>query len=201
MKSFSISEAVNFGWETTKKNFIFLLKVVLIIAAVYIVTSFIQNNLKGVAVLGLVATILFWIIHVVIDIGLIKIALKLVSSQTPTFEDLYDHYPLFWKYLGASLLSGLIVAGGFILLILPGVYFAVKLQFVNYFIVDKNMGPIEAIQASWNMTKGNWWNLFLMDILLGLINIGGAILLGIGLLWTIPTTTLATAHVYKKLTN
>ncbi len=199
MNKFSIEEAIRFGWDTTKANLSFLIKVILIIATIYLISNFIVESFKDVAVLNALTAILFWVIHIVLDIGLIKIALKLVGHQKPLLDDLYDHYPLFWKYLGASLLSGLIVMGGLILLIVPGIIFAVRLQFTTYLIVDKNLGPVEAIKKSWDLTRGSVWNLFLLDIMLGLINVLGALALGIGLLWTIPTTSIAATHVYKKL--
>lgn len=199
MKQFSIEEAVKYGWKTTKENFVFFLKILLAVALVYILSGLLQNLTKDMGLLDFLATVAFWVLHIVLDIGLVKIALKFVSNQKPDLEDLYNHYPLFWKYLGGSILAGLIVAGGLILLIVPGIIFAIRLEFVSYLIIDKEMGPMEAIKESWRMTSGNAWRLFLMGLLLGLINILGALALGIGLLWTIPTTGLATAFVYKKL--
>src|SRR3989344_6490826 len=199
MKQFSIEEAVRFGWTTTKANFKFLIKIILIIMAAYILTSWVSNALEEAPVLNVVASILFWVLHIVLDIGLVKIALKLVAGQKPELEDLYNHYPLFWKYLGGSILSGLIIMGGLILLIVPGIYFAVKLQFVTYLIIDQGLGPIDAIKKSWEITGGNFWNLFLFGLVIVLINVLGFLALVVGLLWAIPTAAIATAFVYKKL--
>lgn len=201
MNRFSIEEALKFGWSTTKLNFSFLVKIILIVAVAYLVSGITRDGFKDIPLLGFLITILFWILHIVLDIGLVKIALKFASSQKPNLEDLYNHYPLFWQYLAGSLLSGLIVIGGFILLIIPGIYFSVKLQFVQYLIVDEGLGPIEAIQKSWKITEGSFWNLLLLDIILGVINVLGILALLIGLLWTIPTTSIATAYVYRKLTH
>ncbi len=201
VNKFSIEEALKFGWSTTKLNFSFLVKIILIVAVAYLVSGLIRNGLKDIPVLSFLTAILFWVFHIVLDIGLIKIALKFNGSQKPDFEDLYNHYPLFWQYLAGSLLSGLIVLGGFILLIIPGIYFSVKLQFVQYLIVDRGLGPMEAIQKSWKMTEGSFWNLLILDIILGAINVLGALALLIGLLWTIPTSSIATAFVYRKLAH
>jgi len=199
MKQFSIEEAVKFGWQTTKTNFKFLIKIILIIMAAYILTSWVSNALEDAPVLNVVASILFWVLHIVLDIGLVKIALKLTADQKPELEDLYNHYPLFWKYLGGAILSGLIILGGLILLIVPGIYFAVKLQFVTYLIIDQGLGPIDAIKKSWEITGGNFWNLFLFGLVIVLINVLGFLALVVGLLWAIPTAAIATAFVYKKL--
>ena len=199
MKQFSIEEAVKFGWQTTKTNFKFLIKIILIIMAAYILTSWVSNALEDAPVLNVVASILFWVLHIVLDIGLVKIALKLTADQKPELADLFNHYPLFWKYLGGAILSGLIILGGLILLIVPGIYFAVKLQFVTYLIIDQGLGPIDAIKKSWEITGGNFWNLFLFGLVIVLINVLGFLALVVGLLWAIPTAAIATAFVYKKL--
>jgi uncharacterized membrane protein len=73
------------------------------------------------------------------------------------------------------------------------------LQYTTYLIVDKNLGPIEAIKKSWSVTRGNTWNLFFFGILLGLINILGMVCLLVGLFITIPLGMLATTFVYRKL--
>jgi uncharacterized membrane protein len=145
---------------------------------------------------------LFWIVQTVLDlvigIGLVSIALKFIDKKKPQYKDLFYYKPII-NYFLASLLTGLIVIGGLILLIIPGIYFAFRLKFAAYLVIDKNLGPVEAIKKSWKMTKGNVWNLFFFGILLGLINILGFICLLVGLFITVPLSMLATAFVYRKL--
>jgi uncharacterized membrane protein len=82
---------------------------------------------------------------------------------------------------------------------LPGIYFAIRFYLFIYFIVDKKAGIIESLKRSWEITKGQAWNLFLFNLVLLAINLLGAICLLIGLLVTIPISELATAFVYRKL--
>ena len=42
-------------------------------------------------------------------------------------------------------------------------------------------------------------DLFIFGLILSLVNLGGLLLLGVGLLATIPTTTFASVYVYRKL--
>jgi uncharacterized membrane protein len=106
---------------------------------------------------------------------------------------------LFFKYLIGDILYGLIIIGGLILLIIPGIIWAIQFQFFGYLIIDKGLGPIEALKKSSKITKGAKWDLFLLGILLVLINILGALALLVGLFATIPTTMIANAFVYRKL--
>jgi uncharacterized membrane protein len=72
------------------------------------------------------------------------------------------------------------------------------LQFSQYLVIDKNMGPIDAIKKSWSMTKGHTWDLFLLLLVVIVLIAIGAALLGVGLLVTLPISTVAVAYVYRK---
>jgi uncharacterized membrane protein len=99
------------------------------------------------------------------------------------------------------ILYGLAILIGLILLIVPGVYLAIKYQFVPYLIVDKGMDPIEAFTESAKMTNGQKWNLFLLILLYILILFVGLLALGVGLLVAAPIVMIAQAYVYKKLSS
>ena len=131
--------------------------------------------------------------------GLIKIALRFCDNQKAKLADLFSCLPLFFKYLFGLILYRLIVLGGMILLIIPGIIWAIKFQFFDYFIVDKKLGPIEALKQSSAITRDAKWDLFFFDLLLGFINFLGAVCLLIGLFASVPTAMVAMAFVYRKL--
>ncbi len=198
MKKFSKSEAINFGWKTMKANFgFFLLLWVIVVAANLLPQAFVALSKDFVVVYAL-ATFASVLISFVIQLGIIRIVLKLIDKHKPTYKDLFYYKPLI-NYFFSSIVYSVIVGIGFLLLIIPGIILSIKLQFYTYFIVDKNAGPIEALQKSWEVTKGVKWNLFLFWWLLVGINILGALALGVGLFATIPTTMVAIGYVYRKL--
>lgn len=197
---FAMKEAIGFGWSTMKKNLGFFI-VILLIGGVI---SFLPNILRGLLgrkllVVYFLLIIISWILQMIITMGFIRIALKFCDRQKAYFGDLFSCFPLFFKYLGGAILYGLIVLGGFILLVVPGIIWSIKFQFYSYFIVDEECGPIEALKKSAAITRGAKWDLFLFGILLGLINLLGAICLLIGLFATIPTMMIAMAFVYRRL--
>jgi uncharacterized membrane protein len=183
---FSKKEAINFGWNVAKKNLGFF--ALLLILAFFI--SFASAFLS---------TAISIIVDMLITIGLIKISLKFCDNEKAKISDLFSSSHLFFNFLIGNLLYALIIIGGFILLIIPGIIWSIKYRFFNYFIVDKGLGPIEALKESARITKGNKWNLFLFGLLLVLIDILGALALLVGLFVTIPTTMIANAFVYRKL--
>ncbi len=88
---------------------------------------------------------------------------------------------------------------GLILLIIPGIIWAIQFCFYDYLIVDRGFGPVDALKKSSEITKGVKLDLFVFGMLLGIINLLGFICLVVGLFVTIPTTMVAMAFVYRKL--
>ena len=60
---------------------------------------------------------------------------------------------------------------------------------------------MESMRQSAEATKGVWGNVSLFGLVLILLNILGAMLLGVGLLLTAPTSAIAAAWVYRRLTG
>lgn len=203
--TFSISEALRFGWRTTKEHFWLFLQVVIVVAVIaygpsLIAQSFDRIELPTLAVLFfLLVGIVFWALQLLISIGIVKIVLAYVSGQEGRISDLFSGGRHIVRFFFGSLLYGLAVVVGLLLLVVPGIVLAVRLQFYQYLIVDKNMGPLEALRTSWDMTDGSFWGLVLLWLTALGINFLGVLALGIGLLLSMPTTVLAGGWVYRRL--
>ncbi len=197
---FSKQEAISYGFGLAKKNLFFFVVLFIIVILISGVVSSLTRLSAHEPAFGFVLWLLQTVVNLVIGIGLIHITLKFLDKKKPEYKDLFYYKPIVNFFL-ASILEGLIIVGGLILLIIPGIFFAIRLQFASYLIVDKNIGPVQAIKASWHMTRGNAWNLFFFTILLCLINVLGALCLLVGLFVTVPLTMLATTFVYRKLLN
>jgi len=195
---FSKKEAVKFGFETAKSNLLFFIKLLIIVFFVSVVVSALRGGTQKSAMAYLLLTIIQYLVNVIIGIGLIRISLELVDKLKPKIRDLFYYKPIV-EYILASIISGIVVIVGLILLIIPGIILAVRLQYATYLVVDKNLGALEAIKKSWKITRGNTWNLFFLGIILGLINILGVLCLLVGLFITIPLGMLATTFIYRKL--
>lgn len=198
--SFSKKEALTHSWETFKKNWQFLIIVIVIVAAVNFIPSLFQDELKNdFPAVSVVLSVALWLAQLVVSIGLIVISLKFVDKKKPEIGDIYKHYPLILNYFLGGLLYGVIVMVGLVLLVVPGVIWAIKFQFYQYLIVDKKMGPLEAISASGKITKGHKWNLFLLGLIYIGLSILGLIAFGIGIFIVYPVIMLTTAYVYRKI--
>ncbi len=135
----------------------------------------------------------------IVMMGLIKIFLGFCDGEKGEFSDLFSCYPLLFKYMVGSIIYGVIVSLGLILLIIPGIVWAIKFQFFDYLIIDRGLGPIDALEKSSEITRGVKLDLLTFGILIGIINLLGLLCLVVGLFFTIPMTRVATAFVYRKL--
>lgn len=199
-REFSKKEAINFGFKIAKENVFFFLSVFVVWALITIVTSGIQGSLNAnkQPLLSFIFSLLMWVVNSIISMGIINIYLKFVDGKKPNLKDIFYTKKLF-NYILASIVRTLIIVIGFLLFIIPGIIFSIKLQYSEYLIVDKQKDAVDSLKGSWEMTKGVKWNLFLFGILLGLINILGVLALLVGLLITVPLSLVANAYVYRKL--
>jgi uncharacterized membrane protein len=202
MEKFSKKEAIKFGWEIAKKKIKFFVSLLILVFGVSFLFDYLSDLVKKESFLiSFLLTIIGVALSIIFSLGLVKISLKICDREEPKISDLFSQYPLFFRYLFASILKNLITLFGFILLIIPGIILSIRLGFFDYLIIDRNSRIIESLKKSWEITRGNVWNLFLLYILLGLINLLGFFALIVGLFWSIPTTMIAEAFVYRKLSS
>ncbi|MCK5506053.1 MAG: hypothetical protein KAJ10_12875 [Thermodesulfovibrionia bacterium] len=196
---FSTGEAIRFGWETMKGNIGFFIVLIIVAGLIENVPGTIGNFARDFPLISFLLFFVGWLLGFVVQIGLIKVSLKFCDGIKGKLDDLLSGFNLLLSFIAASILYGLIVIGGTLLLIVPGVIWAIKFSLFPYFIVDKGMGPIEAIKASGNATTDEKLHLFLFGLALGGINILGALVFFVGLFATIPTSMVAYAYVYRTL--
>ena len=66
----------------------------------------------------------------------------------------------FWSFIWISILVGLVVMGGMILFIIPGIYWMICFIFASYILIDQGKKGWEAAKESKRLVKGNWWPVF-----------------------------------------
>jgi uncharacterized membrane protein len=94
-----------------------------------------------------------------------------------------------------------IVAIGFIMLIIPGIVFAIRLSLVPYLVMDKNLDAIAAVKESWRLTQGHGWTIFGMALLAVPIFFGGLLLFIVGAIVAVIWVQCAFASLYFALTG
>jgi hypothetical protein len=109
----------------------------------------------------LLAFFLFYCIATMLWIIPAKLTLRFYDKgdESITVSSVFSlfHLGLLLRLFAAMTLYALLVMGGMVLLIVPGIYCAVKFQFVLYNLIDKNCGVITAFKNSYVQTTGNFW--------------------------------------------
>jgi uncharacterized membrane protein len=206
---FSRDQALSFGWQTMKANLVFFIVLLLILGFINVIPNMAtqlaqrsgSSGHPNLALMGFagILQLAFALLGMIMQIGVMKICLKFIDGGKPDYMELFSHYRYFLFFLVGSILYGLIVFGGFLLLIVPGIIWSIKYGFTIYLIIDREMNPIDAIKKSAVMTDGVKGQLFVFYIILALINLAGALCLLVGLFVTIPTSMVAMAYVYRQL--
>ena len=89
------------------------------------------------------------------------------------------------------------IAIGFILLIVPGIYLMLRYGQFMYAIVDKDMGVMESLSYSSSITTNNRMNLFVLALLSLVIIIAGALALLVGLIFAYPLVWMSWVVAYR----
>ena len=101
--------------------------------------------------------------------------------------------------IAASLLIGLGVGIGTLLCFIPGLIVAFFAQFYVWFIVDRQLGAIDAIKASFGFVNRNLGSVFIFYLASLAAYFVGALACGIGLLVAVPVVYIAQGYTYRKL--
>ena len=94
-----------------------------------------------------------------------------------------------------------VLGGALLLLLIPAVYFGVSYAWSLPLVWFYNMKPWPALEASRKLIGKQWFMMFLFLIVSGLIAASGAILLGVGLLFTAPAMSLAHYAAFADVTK
>jgi uncharacterized membrane protein len=193
MPTFTISEALRFGYHSAKEWFFPLLPVLLVIFMLQtIVAISVDENtfLQVVAQLFVIPGF---------TLASLSVFFRVLGGHRPEFAHLTERFDRYINFLGTNILYLLTILAGVLLFVVPGVYAAIRLMFAHTIVADKGVDPMTALKSSWAITEGHFWRLLGLNICLGALNLCGALLLGIGLLFTVPLSSFALLLVYKKL--
>lgn len=145
------------------------------------------------------ANLLSNILSPVLGVGYYFVAFQIARGRAYGFGDFFHGFKKFLPVFLTALVSTILIALGFVLLILPGIYLAVSYLFAQLFVVDKNLSFWSAMEASRKIITKKWFSFFGLVLLLALLNVVGLIIFGIGLLVTIPLSACVVAAAYEDI--
>ncbi len=144
--------------------------------------------------------VLFFIYAQVIGAGLIREALGVTEGRPFTTAGVFK-----FQNIGNVIVTALLVGAGtfigYLLCFIPGIIFAFLSMYSLFFVVDKNLSPVDAIKASIDLTKNNVGSAIIWYLVAVVIIFVGELACFVGLLAAIPVVLVGSAFTYKKLSG
>lgn len=141
-------------------------------------------------------------LSMLMSLGLHVFMLKIARGEPTTITDLFGETSLVLPALLASVLVTAAVTIGFALLIVPGIIIGLMFSQFIYVMIDRQVGPIEALRLSMQVTDGNKLTLLLLGLLMAAINsIGTSLTCGLFTIVFVPFSWLMASVTYLAMTG
>ena len=131
--------------------------------------------------------------------GFFIAAHRIDSGKPVYFEHFFDGFKDFIQLTLLMIIQGIVVSIGFILLVIPGIYLSVCYYFAPFFVVFGKMDFWGAMESSRRMVNREWFPVFGLLIVLGIINFVGVLAFGVGVLFTLPVTFCASYAAFDDI--
>ncbi len=141
------------------------------------------------------------IFSIYIAIGFTRIALDAARGQDPEIATLFAGGPWLLPAIGGSILFGLMLVGGFLLLIVPGVFVYLFFWPYWYLIVDNRTGVLESFSVSRELNANNKASVFVLTILGIGISLLGLLACVVGLLVALPLVSVIYSVMYLRISG
>ncbi|HZE20930.1 MAG TPA: hypothetical protein VE082_02665, partial [Desulfobaccales bacterium] len=189
MQSLPLGDYFKTGWELFKQypgGFI----------GFFLVNAAIGLILCAIPLLG---WLLYFAVSPALIMGNFIVSAKLLQRQTPGFRDFFAGFHFFLPLLLLSLVTSILIAIGLALLIIPGIYLAVAYLFTSCLVIDRRLDFWPAMELSRRTVNPLWFAIFTFIVLLVVINLLGGLLLGLGLLVSVPLSYCVLTVAYADL--
>jgi hypothetical protein len=198
-RGFSVGGVLTFGWRVAKANLGGFVPVLMIILLLAVAGQLVESFSKDLFPFNILISVTSMLLSLAVSLGVICLSLAFLDRGTAGVRDLIPAPALFPPYLVATFLYLLMVVGGIILGIIPGIIWGVRFSLYPFLIVDSRVGAMESLRGSARLTRGARWDLFSLSILEAIVNFLGLLCVGVGLFWTVPTGWMAKARAYRTL--
>lgn len=185
-----IGESIGRAWQVVKKELWFFVGATALLWVLTAVTGAIPYA----------GFILGYIFDPVWIAGYMWICAKRMRGEEAKVGDLFAGFQRRWgqlilQYLVSSILIGI----GLILCIAPGVYLGVSFMFGMILVMDKQMDFWPAMKLSFKVVNKQWWSVFLLALVAGLLGMAGIIACCVGALVTAPIAACAMNDCYNRM--
>jgi len=182
-----VGQYMSEAWQIYRENFTLLIGYVawLLIpfAIMVLMDIFYSDALVGPYVgVNFIATLVTVILSIWVSVVLMRLTKDLLEKRKPETNKISQtSWALIWPVFWMGIVVGLIQVGGFILLIIPGIIFAVWFALTQYAIIFDAKRGWAAAAFSHDLVRGRFWSA-LWRIIVGPALIGLVVYIVIGAL-------------------
>ena len=121
-----------------------------------------------------VALYLAWLIAFVIAVTGLMYAIVKRREQVGYWQGVRWAASHFWSIFWVSLLLQLVISGGYVFLVIPGLVVALYTSFALYALIGEQQTGLKALLRSTELVYGHWWGVLLRAVLfiLALVAVG-----------------------------
>lgn len=127
--------------------------------------------------------------------GVVMMAARRAAGRKIRFVEMFAYFDRVVPLVALSVMSTFLMYVGFLLCILPGLYLAVAYSLAAPVLVDKNLGPWQALEASRKAIHQSWFSVCLLIFGTSIIGMVGSIFL-ITIVWSVPWMMLCFGTLY-----
>lgn len=213
---FVVGEVIREAWEKTKgAKWPILLALglyVLVYAAVAFTTQFLftalgltvtpeadGSNVGHVISYSLLQNMIITVATMPMVMGIFILGLRRAIDAPLSVACISQYYDKTIPLALTLALMYVICTIGFVLLVIPGIYLSVAYYMAMPLVVEKGLGPWQALETSRQAISKRWFSVFGLGVLVVLINMLGGLAFGVGLIWTLPFTAIVFGILYRNM--
>ncbi len=160
-------------------------------ALLYVIASVVFSLLVGITLTLLAGPL---------SVGFIQLVRRGRRGEPVKWNDIFSGFD---HFVSSFIAFVIIMVGAFIgslMLIIPGLLFAMFTMFTMHVIAYENVGAFDAIGRSFAIVKANFINVLILMIVVGVLQTVGSGVL-VGLLLTTPLALIAMTSAFERLSS
>jgi hypothetical protein len=169
----SLGEVLDTGWKLYVENLLLFVSFSLVVAIpggllmLWLSESAVSAGETTSALLSLLAVmVVYLVISPLASAATTRAVAGRYLGESVSFRGAWSYaLSLLLPLLGAMLLAGLLIVGGMILLIIPGLYLMLRFAFLSQAVVVERLGGSRALKRSGALMKGNYGTLIALYFL------------------------------------
>jgi hypothetical protein len=173
----TVEESYAYAWRMLWQRFPELLIVALMWMVVTVPAAVLHHSDARIA-----SHLYHFLVVVPLDFGGLYVYWLAARGEPIRPADLFQAFrTAYVQTLLAHILFVVLVGGGLVLLVVPGLWIAARLSFVGFLVMGERLDAIEAVSESWRRTQGLAGRIWLFWLCVLPIALAGLLAFGVGI--------------------